>query len=139
MLRYRTGVAGSTAGGKAIAKYLTSETLRPENEALARYYVGETVPAQELTGMDHLGRAILDGDVPFSAAVEDVVRAHMRMFGVPEDVEGLEERITTQLLQAADRIEMREVVAAEAAGTLMASAGSRCFACVLASRRCGNG
>lgn len=112
MLRYRTGVAGSGAAGKAIAKYLTSENFRPENEALAKYYAGERLPA-ELTGMDHLGRAIADGDVLFSDALNELTRAHMRMFGAPQDIDGLEERLTNQLLDVAAKAEMRDALAVE--------------------------
>ncbi len=113
MLTYRTGVAGSAAGGKAIAKYLTSETLRPENDALARYYAGETIPEHELTGMDHVARAILDGDVGYAEVLDDLVRAHMRVFGLPDDIDGLLQRIGDQLLRSVDNIEARKAIAAE--------------------------
>jgi hypothetical protein len=113
MLRYRTGVAGSHAGGLAVAKYLTGETLRPEKEALAKYYAGETVPHEGPSGLEDLGRAIADGRVSFSAALDEMVAAHIRLFGAPEDIEGLEGRIGTQLMDAAGRAEMQDAVAAE--------------------------
>ena len=120
MLRYRTGVAGSAAGGQAIAKYLTGETLKPENEALAKYYAGETAPTYELTGMEALGQAVNDGNLHWSAALDELVAAHIRLFGMPSDIDGLEQRLSAQLWDAADRAgkleadaEMHQAVADE--------------------------
>lgn len=112
MLRYRTGVAGSAAGGMAIARYLTGETLRPDNEALAQYYAGETIP-ENLTGLEALGRAVADGEVSFSMAANELISAHGRMFGYPDDVVALEDRVSHLLLDATNRADMREAVAAE--------------------------
>ena len=112
MFRYRTGTAGSAAGATAAANYFLSETLKPENELLAKYYAGETVP-ELTTGMDSLGRAIADGDINLEAATEELVRAHERLFGSPYDLQGLEERISGTLLKAAIRSEMRDELAAQ--------------------------
>jgi len=38
MLRYRTGAASTPAAGQAMARYLASETLKPENPERAQYY-----------------------------------------------------------------------------------------------------
>jgi hypothetical protein len=113
MLRYRTGVAGSHAGGLAVAKYMTGETLRPEKEALAKYYAGETVPYEGPSGLDDLGRAIADGRVELSAALDEMTAAYIRLFGAPDDIDGLERRIAAQLLDAAGRAERQDAVAAE--------------------------
>jgi conjugative relaxase-like TrwC/TraI family protein len=112
VLRYRTGVAGSAAAGQAIAKYLTGETLKPENEALAKYYAGETVPEPE-TGMDDLGRAIAEGEVSFTDVVYELSSAHVRMFGLPEDDLALDMRIGDRLIEAANKYDMQQAVAAE--------------------------
>jgi hypothetical protein len=112
VFRYRTGTAGSAAGATAAANYFLSETLKPENELLAKYYAGETVP-ELTTGMDSLGRAIADGDIELEAATEELVRAHERLFGSPYDLQGLEERISGTLLKAAIRSEMRDELAAQ--------------------------
>ena len=112
MFRHRTGTAGSAAGAVAAARYFLGETLKPENEALAKYYAGETVP-ENLTGMDHLGRAIADGEVSFSAAADELVSAHGRLFGFPDDIHGLQNRIGAILESAAIPAEMREAVTAE--------------------------
>ena len=113
MFRYRTGTAGSAAGAKAAAQYFLSETLKPENELLAKYYAGKTVPDHALSGIDHLGRAIADGGISFSAAADTLISAHGRLFGYPEDIDGLQDRIDELLSKAAGRAEMREAVAAE--------------------------
>ena len=112
MLRHRTGTAGCHAGGLAAARYFLGETLRPDNELLAKYYAGESVP-HDLDGIEHLGRAIAAGDIAFSAAAAELVAAHGRMHGYPDDREGLETRITDLLLKAADRSDMRETLAVE--------------------------
>ena len=112
MLRHRTGTAGCHAGGLAAARYFLGETLRPDNELLAKYYAGESVP-HDLDGIEHLGRAIAAGDMAFSAAAAELVAAHGRMLGYPDDREGLETRITDLLLKAADRSDMRETLAVE--------------------------
>lgn len=116
MFRYRAGTAGSGAGGAAAARYFLSETLRPENELLAKYYAGETVP-EITTGMDALGRGIADGTLSYGAIAEELVLAHARMFGWPEDVHALEDRIGKMLEDAATRADMRDAVA-EAGGTV---------------------
>ena len=112
MFRHRTGTAGCHAGGVAAARYFLGETLRPDNERLAQYYAGESVP-HDLDGIDHLGRAIKDGDIAFSAAAGELIAAHGRMFGYPDDIASLETRISDILVKAADRAEMRETLAAE--------------------------
>ena len=112
MLRYRTGAAGSAAGGLAIAKYLTGETLKPENEALARYYAGESVPELQ-TGMDALAQAFADGELSFGDVVDQLMAAHIQMFGLPEDDIGLEMRIGERLVNAANRLDMQQAVANE--------------------------
>jgi hypothetical protein len=58
VLTWRVGVASSPAAGKAMAEYLSTELLRPEKEALARYYAGELAlaPAREQTEADRLAR-----------------------------------------------------------------------------------
>jgi hypothetical protein len=111
VFRYRTGTAGSAAGAVAAAQYFLGETLRPENEMLARYYAGETV-APELDGIDGLGRAIVNGDVEFDDAADELLLAHERMFG-PGDTFDLAERIDGMLAKAMQRAEMREAVAGE--------------------------
>ena len=90
----------------AIAKYLTGETLRPENEALAKYYAGETAP-ELLTGFDYLAKAFAEGEVSFSDAVYELSRAHIRLFGLPEDDIALDMRIGDQLIEAANKIDMQ--------------------------------
>ena len=112
MLRYRTGVAGSAAGAAAAARYFLDETLKPENQELARYYAGEALP-EMVTGMDHLGMAIRDGDMEFSAALDQLMTAHGRMFCWPDDVDSLEDRLTNYLLRTVDRSDAREVLATE--------------------------
>ena len=116
MFRYRAGTAGSGAGGAAAARYFLSETLRPENDLLAKYYAGETVPEYE-TGIDALGRGIADGTLSYGAVADELVLAHTRMFGWPEDVHALEDRIGKMLEDAATRADMRDAVA-EAGGTV---------------------
>jgi hypothetical protein len=113
LLRVRSGTAGSAAGANAAARYFLSEALRPENETLARYYAGESIQEEILPGMDHLGRAVGAGDVSFSAALDELMSAHGRLFGFPETVEGLETRLTNYLVKAADRADKRETLAAE--------------------------
>ncbi|MGD0106983.1 MAG: MobF family relaxase [Rhodopila sp.] len=113
MLRTRTGTAGSAAGAVAAARYFLSETLKPENELLAKYYVGESVPEHEFTGLDHLARAIADGEMSFSEAADELVSAHGRMFGHSDDVHGLIERIDTILSKAVIKAEMRDALATE--------------------------
>ncbi len=112
MLRYRTGAAGSAAGAAAAAKYFLGETLQPENLALANYYGGETVAAPT-NGMDALGAAIAASEVPFTEALNMLITAHGRLFGFPEDIDALDERLGNDLLEAADRAEMRALVASE--------------------------
>ena len=116
MFRYRAGTAGSGAGGAAAARYFLSETLRPENDLLAKYYAGESVPEVE-NGIDALGRSIADGTISYGEALSELVLAHTKMFGWPEDDLGLEERIGAMLLDAATRADMRDAVA-EAGGTV---------------------
>jgi hypothetical protein len=113
MLRVRSGIAGSAAGANAAARYFLSETLRPENEILARYYAGESISEESIPGMDHLGRAVAAGDLEFSAALDELMSAHGRLFGFPQNVEGLEERLTEYLVKAAGRADKRETLAAE--------------------------
>jgi hypothetical protein len=110
VLRTRTGTAGSAAGATAAARYFLGETLKPENDVLARYYAGESIP-HSLDGIDDLGRAIAAGELEFSDAADELVAAHGRLFGFPDDIEGLEARISDVLAQAAGRAEMREAVA----------------------------
>jgi hypothetical protein len=112
VLRYRTGTAGSAAGATAAARYFLDETLKPENRVLAQYYSGVSLPEME-SGMDHLGRAVAKGDLEFSAALDQLMTAHGRMFGWPEDVESLEERLITYVLRAADRSDAHEALATE--------------------------
>ncbi|MBS0641928.1 MAG: relaxase domain-containing protein, partial [Proteobacteria bacterium] len=112
MLTYKVGVAG-LGGGKAYSRYLSAETLKPENAALAQYYAGETIPEHELTGMDHLAYAVLEGEMAYSEVMNDLMRAHLRTFGVPGDIDGLDERISAQLLRSLDNVEARLEVAAE--------------------------
>src|ERR1700754_4859358 len=90
MLRYRTGVAGSTAAGAATAKYLTSETFKPENADLARYYAGESIPAGKVDGMVQLGASIASGDADYAAAFDELVRAYMHVVGLPDGVEDIQ-------------------------------------------------
>jgi hypothetical protein len=119
MLRYRTGAAGSSAAGHATAKYLTSETFKPENADLAKYYAGEQASMDERTGMDDLGQAIADGDLPFGEALDMLVSAHVRTLGLPpgDNIEtylaDLETRITDRLLEKVDAADTREALAAE--------------------------
>ena len=47
MLRYKTGIAASHSGGKAMAVYLSGESLEPNRRELARYYAGEFDPSRE--------------------------------------------------------------------------------------------
>lgn len=112
MLRIRTGVAGSAAGAKAAAEYFLGETLKPENDALARYYAGETAP-EPGDGVEALGQAIADGETSFSEAADELIAAHGRLFGYPDDMDALEDRITRVLNDAATRADMREAVAEE--------------------------
>lgn len=112
MLRIRTGVAGSAAGAKAAAEYFLGETLKPENDALARYYAGESIPMSS-DGIEALGQAIADGETSFSDAADELIAAHGRLFGYPEDMDALEDRITRILSDAATRADMREAVADE--------------------------
>ena len=111
MLRVRTGSAGSAAGAAAAARYFLGETLRPENEFLARYYAGESLP--EPLGMDDLGRAIAEGDTSFSDAAEELIAAHARLFGYPQDVWTLEDRISRLLNDAITRAEIGESLVQE--------------------------
>ena len=114
MLRYKTGVAGSGAAGASRALYLTGETLRPEKQDLAQYYLGETAPDPlTLTGMEALGQAVLDGNIPFGEATDMLVRAHGSLFGYPEDLGGLEDRVGMRIADAAARADMRDALAAE--------------------------
>lgn len=96
----------------AAARYFLGETLRPENDVLAKYYAGETVPEQ-LTGTDSLGRAIADGELSFRAAADELVSAHGRLFGSRDDTAGLPDRIDSILSKAGVRTEMGEAVPAE--------------------------
>lgn len=105
MLRYRTGVAGSAAGGMAIAKYLTGETLKPENADLARYYAGETVPLYELTELEALGHAVNEGSMHWTEAVDQLIDDYVRLYGPPDDIDALEQHLAAQLLDAANRAE----------------------------------
>ena len=68
---------------------------------------------KDRSGLEDLGRAIADGRVEFSAALDELMAAHLRLFGVPDDVAGLEGRIGAQLVDAAGRAEMQDAVAAE--------------------------
>jgi len=103
-------VAGSAAGGAAAARYFTDETLKPENETMARYYAGETVPDYQ-TEVDHLGQSVAAGDMLFTDALDDLITSHAQLHGYPEDIDGLEERLTSKLLQAVDRADARDAVA----------------------------
>jgi hypothetical protein len=111
VLRYRTGTAGSAAGASAAARYFLDESLKPENDGLARYYAGETLTPAD--GMQHLARAVASGDLAFSTALDQLLSAHGRMFGFPDDIESLEDRLSHYLLKVVDRADAREVVAAE--------------------------
>ena len=113
MLRTRTGTAGSAAGGAAAARYFLSETLKVENELLAKYYLGEGIPGQEISGLDHLAQAIAAGDTEFSAAAAELAAAHGRMFGWLEGVDGLQPRIDDMLSKAVVKAEMRAALVAE--------------------------
>jgi hypothetical protein len=109
MFRHRTG---TSSGALAMARYVLGETLKPENEALAKYYAGETIP-HDLSGMEHLGRSIAQGETPFSVALDELTSAHIAMFGAPHDIDALTERLSCELLQMIDRAEARESVAGE--------------------------
>jgi hypothetical protein len=112
VLRTRTGVAGSAAGAAAAARYFLDEALKPENQALAQYYAGEAMPAPE-TGMDFLGRAVAAGELEYSTALDELLTAHGHIFGYPDDIDGLEARLSSYLLKYADRAERHETIAQE--------------------------
>jgi hypothetical protein len=110
VLRYRTGVAGSAAGAKAMSRHLLTETLTPESAELARYYAGEVEP---LTLTDQLGQAIADGDMLYSEALDQLMRAEVAISGLDTDLNEIEWRAGDSLSEAAGRAEVRDDIAAE--------------------------
>ena len=73
MLRYRTGAASTPAAGQAMARYLASETLKPEDPERARYYMGERVP-EPASEIDRLGHAVASGTLLHSEALDQLMR-----------------------------------------------------------------
>ena len=69
-------------------RYFLDESLKPENDGLAQYYAGETTTPAD--GMHTSARAVASGDLEFSTALDQLLSAHGRMFGFPDDVESLE-------------------------------------------------
>jgi hypothetical protein len=100
MLRYRTGAATSAAAGHAMAVYLSTENLRPENGARARYYAGKVVP-EPRTAIDQLGRQVAAGELLFSEALDTLLRSQAALGTV--DPGTAEKELSEQLAVAAGR------------------------------------
>jgi hypothetical protein len=118
MLTFRVGAAGgSPRSGAAMAAYLTNETLSPGNTERAAYYSGEVIP-EPLTRVGELGVAVAEGDISYSDALNELVRAELRFRppGEDLDVDALEDGIHAALAQAATRHELAQE-AASAGGT----------------------
>src|SRR4051812_2101595 len=105
MLRYRTGAATSAAAGHAMATYLSTEHLRPENEARARYYAGEVVP-EPRTVIELLGQHVAAGELLFSEALDALMRSEVTQG--TEDLDVTEDRLSEQLAVAASRAETQD-------------------------------
>jgi TrwC relaxase/AAA domain len=118
MLTFRVGAAGgSPRSGAAMAAYLTNETLSPGNTERAAYYSGEVIP-EPLTRVGELGVAVAEGDISYSDALNELVRAELRFRppGEDLDVDALKDGIHAALAQAATRHEFAQE-AASAGGT----------------------
>ncbi len=118
MLRYRVGVAGSGAAGGAMAAYLSRETLSPERDARAAYYIGEVIPEAK-TRLEQLGRDLNNGEISYGDALNELVEAELAIQpqGVPIDYEEIEERLGNHLVAAATRADFEGAIA-ENGGTI---------------------
>jgi hypothetical protein len=112
---YRTGVASSPAGAKAMAIYVSTEMLQPERTELARYYAGEFVPEppRELIPTEQLGRELNEGAISFSEALDLLVQAEIATNrGRNFDFDTAEDRLAKELLDAAARADFESEVKA---------------------------
>jgi hypothetical protein len=106
MLRYRTGVANSPAAGMAMAAYLSTERLQPENSVRARYYAGEVMP-EPRTLIEQYGRLIAAGEMGVAEALDQLIgREIAHGSGDPA-----KERLADQLRAAASRAEALATIA----------------------------
>jgi hypothetical protein len=63
-----------------------------------------------MSGMESLGEAIAQGKAEFNDALNELTSAHIRLFGTPRDLTGLQERISRQLLEAYPDITLAEKI-----------------------------
>ena len=114
MLTYRVGASASPAAGVAMAKYLTTETLKPEQEALARYYAGETPPLPASL-VEEFAQGLNRGDLSYGEALDELVRAEMALIprGQEVNIERIEARIGRALDTAVTRDDFAQEIAAQ--------------------------
>jgi len=110
MLRYRTGAASTPAAGQAMARYLASETLKPENPERAQYYMGERVP-EPASEIDRLGHAVASGTLLHSEALDQLIEQSVRG---AEDLAPLQAGLSAQLVDATRRAEAQGRIAGNA-------------------------
>jgi TrwC relaxase/AAA domain len=114
LLTYRVGASASPAAGVAMAKYLTTETLKPEHQALAQYYAGETPPLPTSL-LEELAQGLNQGDVGYGEALDELVRAEVALIPREQtiDVDAIKARIEEELATAAMRDSIAREIAAQ--------------------------
>jgi TrwC relaxase len=116
VLTYRTGTGGA-AGSQAMANYLQKETLAPEPGSMAAYYLGEAPPVARTT-IELYAERVNAGDLAYTEALDLLMETETAKPGFDYDTyDALEERIGTELADAAIRAEFFEVTH-EAGGTV---------------------
>ena len=99
-------------GGAAMARYLSTETLKlePETRAMAHYYGGEALP---LSAADRIGQLVADGSLSYGEALDAMMGAAIqREDNRSVDVDTLESRIGTDLTDAVSRMKVQREITA---------------------------
>ena len=114
MMTYRVGASASPAAGAAMATYLLTETLKPEHEALARYYAGETPPLPASL-VEELARGLNQGDTGYAEALDELVRAELALIspGQTIDTAEVKARLEEELTAATMRDDLAREIAAQ--------------------------
>ena len=113
---------GAGSGGGAYIAYLLSKAVADGHkmDAVARYYAGRDAGQAALSPVDDLGQAVHAGDIGFSEALDELIRAEINAHptaGLDEDaLAALKERISLELEAAATRTGFREGGIADGSG-----------------------
>ena len=113
-MTYRVGASASPAAGAAMARYLLTETLKPEHEAMARYYAGE-MPPLPASLVEELAQGLNRGDTGYAEALDELVRAELALIpsGQAIDNAGIRARIEEELTAATTRDNLAREIAAQ--------------------------